>query len=268
MLVEDVMSHMPNYVWALAITAAIGIPGMTAVILGYGARKAGESRRTGLVAVAAVASWLAVSAALAGVGVFQQGARHAAPWFGIAFAVGLGGALLASRLPTVRRALSAPGMTSWLELPHMLRIEGAVFLILMIQGQLPAVFALPAGIGDIVAGLSAPFVARHLARGTGSWAIGFAVFGIADLIVALSIAFLAGLGPVRVFHGASTLPLSQLPLALIPMVAVPTAIALHVVSLTQLRHYATASAAGHHSGRQLRDSLLGAARRLRVCPAS
>ncbi len=235
------MSHWPSYIWALAITAAIGIPGMTAVMLGYGARKAGASRRTGVVAAAIAAGWLAVSMALAGTGAYQHGARHAGPWFGLAFAAALAGALLASRLPAVRRALAVPGMAPWLELPHTLRIEGAVFLILMAQGQLPAVFALPAGIGDIAAGLAAPFVARRLARGTGTRAaIAFALFGIADLIVALSIGFLAGLGPVLVFHGAaSTLPLSQLPLALVPTVAVPTAIALHVASLTQLRRHAS-----------------------------
>jgi hypothetical protein len=242
---EDTMSHMPVYIWVLAISAAVGIPGMTAVMLGYGARKAGASRRTGVVAVAIVAAWLAASAALAGTGVYQHGTRYAAPWFGLAFAAGLGGALLASRLPAVRRALAAPGMASWLELPHTLRIEGVVFLILMAQGHLPAVFALPAGLGDITAGLAAPFVARRLARGTGTRAaIGFALFGIADLVVALSIGFLAGLGPVRVFHGASTLPLSQLPLVLIPTVAVPVTIALHVVYLAQLRQSPRRAPAG------------------------
>lgn len=185
------------------------------------------------------AAWIMISAALASAGGYEQGARHAAPWFGLAFGAALGGALLASPLPSVRRLLNAPGMASRLVLPHTLRIEGAVFLILMAQGQLPAVFALPAGLGDIAAGISAPFVARRLARRSG--AIRFHLLGIADLVIALSIGFLAGLGPVRVFHGAaSTLPLSQFPLAVIPTVAVPTAITLHVVSLIQLRRHAPA----------------------------
>jgi len=238
------MSHLSNYVWALAITAAIGIPGLAAVLLGRGARKAGGSWRTGAIAVAAVAAWLTVSAALAAAGVYTHGTRYAAPWFGIFFAATLGAALLASRLPAVRRALDAPGMNAWLELPNTFRIEGVVFLILMAQGHLPAVFALPAGLGDIAAGLAAPFVARRLARGTGTrTAIWFAWYGLADLVTALSIGFLAGLGPVRVFGGAaSTLALAQLPLALIPTVAVPTTIALHLVSIARLRRQATASA--------------------------
>jgi hypothetical protein len=235
------MSHMSWYVWVLALTAAIGIPGMAAIVVGQGARKAGQGR---IVAAGIVVAWLAVSATLAGIGVYQRGGQHVLPWFGVAVVVGLTGALLASRLPAVRRALEAPGMASRLELPHTFRIEGVVFLILMAQGQLPAVFALPAGIGDILTGLFAPLVARRLARGVGTrGATWFALFGMVDLITALSIGFLAGLGPVLVLHGAgSTLPVSQLPLVLIPTVAVPTAIALHVVSLAQLRRRATAGA--------------------------
>lgn len=238
------MSHLPGYIWVLAISAAIGIPGLTAVMLGHGARKAGGSRKTGVIAAAVAAAWLAGSAALAAAGVYQQGARQVAPWFGLAFAATLGGALLASRLPSVRRALNAPGMMAWLVLPHTFRIEGIVFLILLAQGHLPAVFALPAGLGDLATGLCAPFVARRLARGTGTRAaVRLALFGLADLVTALTIGFLAGLGPVLVFHGAATtLPLSQLPLVLIPTVGVPVAIVLHVVSLTQLRRHATAGA--------------------------
>jgi hypothetical protein len=224
----------------LAITVAVAIPGTAAVLLGLGAKKAGGSGQTGVIAVAAVAAWLALSAVLAGAGLYHNGTRYAAPWFGLVFSATLIGALLATRLPAVRRALDAPGMTAWLELPHTLRIEGVVFLILMAQGHLPAVFALPAGLGDIAAGLAAPFVARRLARGGGTRAaIWFAWFGLADLVIALSMGFLAGLSPFRVFSGASsTLLLAQLPLALIPTVAVPVAIALHVVSLARLRRTA------------------------------
>ena len=42
-----------------------------------------------------------------------------------------------------------------------------VFLLTMALGHLPALFALPAGLGDIAAGIAAPLVARRLAQGTG-----------------------------------------------------------------------------------------------------
>ena len=103
----------------------------------------------------------------------------------------------------------------------------------MAQGHLPAVFALPAGLGDIAIGVAAPFVARRLARGTGrAGAVRFNVLGILDLVVAVSIAFLLF---EFVEVTPSTAPLRLLPLALIPTVAVPLAFALHIESLRQLR---------------------------------
>jgi len=145
--------------------------------------------------------------------------------------------LAATRIPVVARILAAPGTPARLTMPHTLRVVGMTFLLVMAQGHLPAIFALPAGLGDIAAGLAAPFVARRLAHGGGrTRALWFNLFGLLDLVVALSIGFLAGLGPWRPLEVTpSTEPLSLLPLALVPTVAVPLAIALHIVSLTRLR---------------------------------
>jgi hypothetical protein len=72
-----------------------------------------------------------------------------------------------------------------------------------------------------------------LARGAGrTEALRFHVLGLVDLVVALSVGFLL-FGLVEVTP--STEPLTLLPLALIPTVAVPLAVALHLVSLRQLR---------------------------------
>jgi hypothetical protein len=81
--------------------------------------------------------------------------------------------------------------------------------------------------------VTAPFVARRLARGTGRGAaVRFNILGILDLVVAGGIGFLLfELVPVT----PSTAPLSMLPLALILTVPVPLAVALHVVSLRRLR---------------------------------
>jgi hypothetical protein len=137
----------------------------------------------------------------------------------------------------VGRILAAPGTAARLALPHTLRVVGVTFLLVMAQGRLPAIFALPAGLGDIAAGLAAPLVARRLAQGGGCRrAVWFNLFGILDLVVALSIGFLAGLGPWQPLEVTpSTEPLSLLPLALVPTVAVPLSLALHLVSLRRLR---------------------------------
>jgi hypothetical protein len=235
------MYDLPTYVWALVLAGAIGIPAITCLMLYRGAIAAGLSRRTAtavmVVAAAVLGGWLLASGLLASVGAYHQASGQAAPWFGAAVAGTLLGLLAATRIPVVARILAAPGTPARLTLPHTLRVVGVTFLLVMAQGHLPAVFALPAGLGDIAAGLAAPFVAWRLAHGGGRMrAVWFNLFGILDLVVALGIGFLAGLGPWRPLEVTlSTEPLSLLPLALVPTVAVPLALALHLVSLRRLR---------------------------------
>jgi hypothetical protein len=117
-------------------------------------------------------------------------------------------------------------------LPHSFRVAGVVFLLTMALGHLPALFALPAGLGDIAAGIAAPRVARRLAQGTGRRAaLWFNAFGITDLVVALALGaltgFLLNLTP-------SGQPNSELPLALIPTAVVPLLLALHITSVFAL----------------------------------
>ena len=233
------MYDLPSYVWALVLAGAIGIPASTCAVLYRGAVAAGVGRRAATAvtttAAAVLGGWLVVSGLLARAGVYRQDPA----WLLVAFAGFLIALLLATRIPLVSRILAAPGTPARLALPHTLRVVGVLFLIVMAQGHLPAAFALPAGLGDIAIGVAAPFVARRLARapcraGAITGAVRFNVLGLLDLIVAVSIGFLLGpFGPLEVTP--STEALRLLPLALIPTAAVPLAIALHIVSLRQLR---------------------------------
>ena len=97
----------------------------------------------------------------------------------------------------------------------MPRVAGVVFLLYLALGHLPALFALPAGLGDIATGIAAPFVARRLARGAGRRAaLWFTAFGLTDLIVALTLGALTGFPLLHVTP--SSAPITELPLALIP----------------------------------------------------
>ena len=227
------MYDLPSYVWALVLTGVIGIPAVTGVMLYRGAMAAGLGRRTAAAVTAAAAAvlggWILASGLLARAGVYARGVG-----LGVAAFAGVLLVLLAAtRIPTVARVLAAPGTPARLTLPHTLRVVGVVFLIVMALGDLPAVFAVPAGLGDIAIGLAAPLVARRLAAGTGhTRAVRFNLLGILDLVVAVTIAVAATLGPVGITP--STEPLTLLPLALVATVAVPLAVALHLVSLRRL----------------------------------
>jgi hypothetical protein len=232
------MYDLPSYVWALVLAGVIGIPASTSAVLYRGAIAAGVGRRVATTVTATTAavlgSWLVLSGLLAAAGVYRQDPGEAAvPWLLVVSGGTLIALLLATRIPLVSRILADPGTPARLALPHTLRVVGVLFLILMAQGHLPAAFALPAGLGDIAIGVSAPFVARRLAHDTGrAGAVRFNVLGILDLIVAASIGFLL-FGYIEATP--STAPLRLLPLALIPTAPVPLALALHIVSLRRLR---------------------------------
>lgn len=233
------MFALPGYVWALVLIGVIGIPALTCVVLWRGALAVGVRRRTALavVGVTAVgwAGWVAGSAALADAGVYREDPAVTTPWLGVAAVGALVVVLLATRIPVVTRILAGPRMPALLAVPQALRVVGVAFLLVLALGKLPAVFAVPAGLGDMAVGVAAPFVARRLADGRRRGAVWFNLMGILDLVVAVSIGFLAGLGPDRLAVSPSTAAVALLPLVLIPTTAVPFATALHVMSLARLR---------------------------------
>lgn len=241
------MADLPGYIWALTAVAVLGIPLATCVALYRGALAAGLRRRTA-VTIAALCGmlwggWIAISARLADIGAYRP--RPAGPpWFALAFAGALITALAAARIPAVARTLAAPGTASRLTVPHTLRVGGVLFLVMAALGDMPAVFALPAGLGDIAIGLEAPFVARRLARSAGRrGAVWFNLLGLLDFVVAVTIGFLAGMAPHQILHvSPSTGDLALLPLTLIPTTAVPLATALHLLSLRRLSARAHATA--------------------------
>jgi hypothetical protein len=235
-----VMNDLPGYVWLLVLIAVIGMPVATSIALFRGAIATGLGRRTATVVAVTTAAvwggWLVASALLARAEVYRQDPAAANPWIPVALLGSLGVGLLAIRIPVVARILADPGTPARLAMPQTFRVIGATFLIVMVLGELPAVFAIPAGVGDVAVGLTAPFIAWRLARGTGRrGAVWFNTLGIVDLMVAVGLGVLTGLGPSQVIHASpSTLAVTLLPLALIPTTAVPLAIALHVISLRRL----------------------------------
>ena len=234
------MIDLPGYIWVIVFIAAVGMPALTCFGLYRGALAAGATRRsavfTGAGAGAVLGAWIAASALLADHGVYHPASAKSLPWLVVAFAGMFVAVLLGTRVPAISRALNAPGAAARLAVPHTLRVAGIAFLIVFALGRLPAAFALPAGLGDIATGLSAPFVARQLARGDSRrHAVWFNVFGLVDLVVALSLGALTGLSTQQVLPVSPTSQaLSMLPLAMIPTTAVPLLLVLHVLALRRL----------------------------------
>jgi hypothetical protein len=190
--------------------------------------------RIAIVSVVVLAGWAVGTAMLARRGFFQPPDLHSPPPVGIA--LGLALAVLAVCLlisPSLRGLLTNQ---RHLILLNLWRLIGVLFLVLMANGQMPALWALPAGIGDVIVGATAPWIARHVETPEGKRrAIIFNLFGMADLVVAVGLGVMTSPGPAHVFRTIPTSELAtQFPLALVPTFLVPLAFILHVISLWQL----------------------------------
>jgi len=113
------------------------------------------------------------------------------------------------------------------------RVLGAVFVVLESFRLLPAVFAWPAGYGDVAIGLTAPFVAWKLTDPShrGRFIL-WQGLGIMDLVFAVSLGTTARLlNP----EAATMAPMTMLPLSLVPTFLVPLFFIFHVISILQAR---------------------------------
>jgi hypothetical protein len=118
------------------------------------------------------------------------------------------------------------------------RVLGGGFLMLHAFGLLPALFAWPAGLGDVLVGAFAPFATLAVLRQTPGWrarVLWLNLAGLVDFVAAVGTGVLTSQA-IGLLPGEPPQTLmAQLPLSLIPTFAVPVWIILHLVSLAQLR---------------------------------
>ena len=119
------------------------------------------------------------------------------------------------------------------------RMVGFTFVLLEARGALPAIFALPAGYGDMAIGATASFVAWKLASPAhrNSFVL-WQLLGITDLVIAVSLGTTAGLISPQ---GPSMAPMTTLPLSLIPTFLVPLFVIFHVICIAQARSWKAVS---------------------------
>jgi hypothetical protein len=125
------------------------------------------------------------------------------------------------------------------------RWGGLGFLSLYANGILPGLFALPAGLGDMAIGITAPWIVISLVRnplfaGSRRFVI-WNILGITDFVVAVSTATLSSgafPGITALMGNVTTSPMTRLPLVLIPTFMVPFFTMLHLTALFQARQLA------------------------------
>src|SRR5262249_16912199 len=164
------------------------------------------------------------------VGIMLLGAsgffRPDAPRIPLVLLTSLAAGYLLLLSPTFREVIARIPQ-HWLIGIQTFQILGGVFLVRYFQGELPGVFAIPAGVGDVLTGIFAPLVAYWWFAGkpyARAAAIAWNLFGMADLVNAVAIGWLTGGGGGGIVF----------PIVLIPAYAVPRAFLGHSYSLIAL----------------------------------
>lgn len=236
------------------LTASAGLAALLIAGAWYSARRSGIQRdRTsdsdGSAALATFAgtvlAWLAAASVLSGIGVFAASPGEKIPWIALGIVIPvIAGLALLKVSPGFNRLVDNVGVP-WLIGVQLYRVVGAVFLIGLAQNNLPPQFALPAGIGDIAVGLTAPVVAYLLykkARGSAAAAVVWNVAGLLDLVLAVTMGFLTSPSFFQsLAFEAPNYAISRWPFVLIPVFAVPVSVLLHLLALKRLSTHELAS---------------------------
>ena len=225
---------MPTNLLAVLIVALTAAVVIAIFLVLWRERTSTRQSRIAAVSGVVLAAWAIVTTMLARGGAYRPPDPYSPPPIGITIVLvllALAACLLGS--PSLRRLLTNQ---KHLILLNLWRLVGAVFLMLMANGQMPALWALPAGIGDVIVGAAAPWIARGVETAQGRRrAVAFNLLGMLDLVVAVGLGTMTSPGPLQVFHTTPTSEMAtRFPLALVPTFLVPLAWTLHVVSLWQL----------------------------------
>jgi hypothetical protein len=186
-----------------------------------------------------IAAWFAFALISGALGLFENQASRIGAAVGIAAGVPIVvfAVWIATSESFRKFALGLNART--LTLAQSGRIIGVTFVILQARGVLPAIFAWPAGYGDIFIGATAAFVAWKLYgpshRGSFSF---WQALGIADLVTAVGLGTTAGLIQP---HSVPMAAMTVLPLSLIPTFLVPLYLILHVICIAQARGWRSVS---------------------------
>jgi len=194
--------------------------------------------------VAILALWYALAVQVSDLGLMGAAPfAFAPPWVGLFF---VGGALmlfaLGRLIPAARIVIDATGQNYFMAIQSF-RLLGVVFLIGGLTGNIPWLFALPAGLGDIGAGILGYRAMRAVNRQDPQARLRIRqanTVGLMDFAVALITGLLTSETIYQVAGFDAPNLVGAYPLVLIPALLVPVFLAAHLFSVQRLMQTADA----------------------------
>lgn len=198
-----------------------------------------ETKGYGKLTAGLIAAWFIFALSASALQMFKNDANRLGLGVGIAAAVPvLVFALWFTASRTFRQFVMSLS-PQILTLAQSWRIVGFTFVLLEARGVLPAIFALPAGYGDMAIGATATLVAWKLANPSHRNSfITWQLLGVADLVNAVALGTTARL---LVPDSTSMVAMTVLPLSLIPTFLVPLFLIFHVICIAQARTWTRSS---------------------------
>ena len=209
--------------------------GVHRALLGLGRAKADRVRTVSIFGIVLFA-WLVLALFLGRQGIFRSALNQQVPYIALAIGIPiLVGALFIRGSKQIRGIVAAVAQSQLVAF-QFYRVLGVTFLVLYATGQLPGIFALPAGCGDVMIGLTALMVGARAARSDNDQLVTlWNWLGISDLVIAVATGFLSAPSRFQIFSlDAPNVLIGSFPLVMIPIFAVPLSIVLHLASLSKI----------------------------------
>jgi hypothetical protein len=215
-------------VFALAIFMVAAHTGIAALVVQRTSLPAKTKTIVPFVVAGFLASWLAIAILVGDGANFPVPLESRQGISGLVAIIPLVIAVIALFASKNLRAINTATPSAWLIAIQTYRAAGIMFVFpFLTYGIVPAGFAYPAGIGDLLTGIFAPVVALMVARNRPhalKWAVAWNLFGTLDLIVAPATALLFQARVLAIY------PLDLVPLFLGPPIGILT----HILSLRNL----------------------------------
>ena len=228
-----------TYVMAFGVL----LPALLITLVIYSAHQAGLTAqslvRLTLGITAVLALWFGIAVPMAKAGYMMPPPTLADPPIILVFMLGGAGILFAlARFTQTGRRITDTTDQSLLIGFQSFRVMGGIFLLGWAFGYIPWEFALPAGLGDVWAGIAGYRAMQSVRRGDEDahrrvfWAN---IIGLGDFVVAVLTGLMTSEGFLHLLSRDAPNIINQYPLALFPAFFVALFMAVHFVSLARLR---------------------------------